>query len=592
MKRARSLWAAGLLLLVGAVGAAWWYTVNYMKWNVPLYGLCMVLLFLLGAAGFGLLAIAKGRTEKRLLRVALLGGLGTAVGVFIISFVINVILFHESGARFASLATGAFGSVLALYGVGRLKKLTGAKLFWRPLLGVVLSLAIFAAGFAGIVSSGFWIAPKDGTDALRKAAAAELSAAAEKLYGIDALQKEDGALTVAFIGGSLTEGRITYEDGMPRSTNAWTDDVLQFLAEKYPRKTLRAVNAAKGGTNSQYGASRFGYDVEPFAPDLLFIEFSVNDSGSLSNEADGSGRARTQLYLEYMLRRCLQMKKEPVVIYLHTPYPVDTDTDLYRLWKAGADLKTTLCEHYGVPVINIYETLRGAYEQSGTSLSLEDWLWDNGWYNKAQDGGGLDVHPNPDGYRVFYSAAVVDALEQNWNALIRQPEHASIYCENDAAYLNGTYSYVECADTRLSYSGGWRTYKNRLAAWLNVSGDAIPEGFLAYPHFPKGIVQAENRSGAFFTYETDADELGMAVVSSVNGLSATVLCDGKEAGVLNCGSQYGNMEFPAGTVSLPGGVDKRRVTVNVADPTEEAYLFRFGYLIEFRYAGGTGGEVG
>ena len=591
MKKARSYWAAGLLLLLGAVGAAYWYTVNFMKWNVPLYGVCMVLLFLLGAAGFALLAAAGGRKEKQLLLPALLGGAGTAVGVAVISYFINITLFHERGARFAALATGAFGSVLGLYGVGRLKKLTGAKLFWRPLLGVVLSLAIFAAGFAGIVFSGFRIAPKDGTDALRKAAAAELSASAEKLYGIDALQKEDGALTVAFIGGSLTEGCITYEDGKPRSINAWTDDVLQFLAEKYPRKTLRAVNAAKGGTNSQYGASRFGYDVEPFAPDLLFIEFSVNDSGSLSNETDGSGRARTQLYLEYMLRRCLQMKKEPAVICLHTPYPVDTDTDLYLRWKAGADLKTMLCEHYGVPVINIYETLHSAYEQSGTSLSLEDWLLENGWYNPAQDGGGLDVHPNPEGYRAFYSAAVVGALEQNWDTLVRQPDHAPMYCANDAAYLNGSYSYVECADPRLSFSGGWRTCKNRLAAWLDVSGDAIPEGFLAYPHFPKGIVQAENRSGAFFTYETDADELGMAVVSSVNGLSATVLCDGKEAGVLNCGSPYGNMEFPAGTVPLPGG-EKRRVTVNVADPTEEAYLFRFGYLIEFRYAGDAGGEVG
>ena len=582
MKGTKSLWPAGLALLVCAVGVTWLYTVGFMEWNVPLYDVGMALIFLLGAAGFALLSAAKGRAGKKLVLPALLGGAGTAVGVSVVSYFINITLFHESGARFASIATAAFGCVLALYCVIRLKALTGEKIFWRPLLGVVLALAVFAAGFAATVVSGYPFPGRDGMDDLRKDAAAELSAATEKLYGIDALQKEDGNLTVAFIGGSLTEGFITYRDGAPHSTNAWTEDVLRFLESKYPDKTLRAVNAGKGGTNSQYGASRFAHDVEPYVPDLLFIESSVNDCGSLSCETDETGTAQTQLYLEYMLRRCLQMPKEPVVIYLHTPYPADADTDLSRKWEEGAALKTKLCEHYGVPVIDIYQTLKEKYERSGTALSLVDWLAENGWYNRAE-GGGLDVHPNPDGYREFYSAAVVGALERNWDELIRQPEHAPICCKNGTAYLNGSYSYVECADPRISYSKGWRVYKNRLALWLDPAPGTLPPAFLSYPHFPNGVVQVKNAPGASFSYETDADELGMALVSSVNGLSATVLCDGKESGELRCGSIYGNMEFPAGTVALSNDGNTHGITVRVDDPTEEAYLFRFGYLIEFRY---------
>ena len=515
MKNAKTLWAAGLALLLCTAGAAYWYTVNYMKWNVPLYGVSMALLFLLGAAGFALLAAAKGKTKKQLLPPALLGGLGTTAGVFIISFVINVLLFHEHGARFAALATAAFGCALALYGVLRLKKLTGAKPFRQALPGVLLALGVFAAGFAGIVFSGCWIPAKDSTDALRKAAATEL-AAAEKLYGTDALQTENGTLTVAFIGGSLTEGRITYEKGKPRSTNAWTNDVLTFLAEKYPQKTLRAVNAGKGGTNSAYGAARFGHDVEPYAPDLLFIEFSVNDCGSLSCKTDDSGAAETQIYLEYMLRRCLQMKKEPVVIYLHTPYPTNTETELSGKWREGADLKTALCEHYGVPVIDIYQKMQEIYGSAGTDLPLEDWLAENGWYYRAE-GGGLDVHPSPDGYRAFYSAAVVGALENDWVGLIRQPTHAPIYCQNGATYLNGAYSYVDCTDPRLSFSDGWRTYTSRFALWMNPSQDSVPYAFLEYPHYEEGVAQVKSCPGAYFTYETDAGALGMAIVSSLTG---------------------------------------------------------------------------
>ena len=580
MKNKKTLWIAGLALLVCAAGAAYWYTVNFIKWNVPLYAVGMALLFLVGAAGFALPAAAKGRTKKQLLLPALLGGAGTAGGVAVISYVINVVVFHESGARFAALATAAFGCALALYGVFRLKKLTGTKPVLYPLMGVVLALAVFAAGFAGTVSSDLFIPGRYSAKTLRKNAAEALSSA-QKLYGIDALHSEDGPLTVAFIGGSLTQGRITYENDRPRSTNVWTDDVLRLLSEKYPRKTLRAINAGKGGTNSRYGAARFGYDVEPYAPDLLFIEFSVNDCGSLSSETDASGAAETQLYLEYMLRRCLQMKKEPVVIYIHTPYPTGAQTELYGKWKEGADLKTALCEHYGVPVIDIYQTVNETYENAKTSLSLEDWLAENGWYYRAQ-GGGLDVHPSADGYRAFYSAAVAGALEKNWDALIRQPSHAPAYCKNEAAFLNGTYSYVECGDQRLNYSGGWHVYRSRFLLWMDPSQEAIPYGFLEYPHFENGIAQVKNTPGASFAWKTDAHELGMALVSSVNGLSATVLCDGKEIGELRCGSPYGNMDHPAGTVTLPGDGQTHEITVRIDDPTADAYLFRFGYLIEFR----------
>ena len=38
MKRMNSFWTAGLALLVCAVGVTWLYTVGFMKWNVPLYG--------------------------------------------------------------------------------------------------------------------------------------------------------------------------------------------------------------------------------------------------------------------------------------------------------------------------------------------------------------------------------------------------------------------------------------------------------------------------------------------------------------------------------------------------------------------------
>lgn len=44
MKNTKTLWTVGLALLACATGAAYWYTVSFMKWNVPLYVVGMALL--------------------------------------------------------------------------------------------------------------------------------------------------------------------------------------------------------------------------------------------------------------------------------------------------------------------------------------------------------------------------------------------------------------------------------------------------------------------------------------------------------------------------------------------------------------------
>lgn len=73
-------------------------------------------------------------------------------------------------------------------------------------------------------------------------------------------------VTVAFYGSS-----ITWEEGWRPLTHAW-------LATNWPAATVRAVEAAVGGTNSELGVFRLEQDVLRFDPDLVFVEFATNDS--------------------------------------------------------------------------------------------------------------------------------------------------------------------------------------------------------------------------------------------------------------------------------------------------------------------------
>lgn len=84
-------------------------------------------------------------------------------------------------------------------------------------------------------------------------------------------------ITIAFIGGSVTQGAGA-SDVNETSYRALT---CQFLNHHFSQSNFRFINAAIGGTDSVYGAFRLKEHVfKQGIPDLLFVEFAVNDAGN------------------------------------------------------------------------------------------------------------------------------------------------------------------------------------------------------------------------------------------------------------------------------------------------------------------------
>jgi len=77
-----------------------------------------------------------------------------------------------------------------------------------------------------------------------------------------------GEIRVAYLGGS-----ITAQPGYRVKTRA-------HLAAQYPDCTFREIHAAIGGTGSDLGVFRIDHDVFPQKPDVLFVEFAVNDASA------------------------------------------------------------------------------------------------------------------------------------------------------------------------------------------------------------------------------------------------------------------------------------------------------------------------
>lgn len=92
-------------------------------------------------------------------------------------------------------------------------------------------------------------------------------------------------VSIVCIGGSITQGTISggakdselLKSGEIPSKRAYADIFFQWWKDRFPGVSFTFVNAGIGGTDSYLGVHRLAQDVLEHDPDLVLVEFSVND---------------------------------------------------------------------------------------------------------------------------------------------------------------------------------------------------------------------------------------------------------------------------------------------------------------------------
>ena len=181
----------------------------------------------------------------------------------------------------------------------------------------------------------------------------------KKTYGYDKLINDKEDITVAFIGGSLTQG------------GNYTTPFIEAWSNHREGK-ITVINAGIGGTGSNFGAMRLKDDVLVHKPDIVFVEFATND-------LDTSIRPSVQLNAESIIRQCQAQEHEPVVGVIHIPRRIMSG-DNYTL-QTTIDLYEDVISHYGISAINGHQLVVDKLSSDSTDT------WDN--YIPAND-----VHPN------------------------------------------------------------------------------------------------------------------------------------------------------------------------------------------------------
>jgi len=99
---------------------------------------------------------------------------------------------------------------------------------------------------------------------------------------------ENRTINLVFHGHSVPAGY--FKTPLVNTFDSYPYLLLKELKELYPHAVINVICTAIGGENSSAGARRFESDVLVHKPDVLFIDYALNDRGLASNSPKKPGR--------------------------------------------------------------------------------------------------------------------------------------------------------------------------------------------------------------------------------------------------------------------------------------------------------------
>ncbi len=218
-------------------------------------------------------------------------------------------------------------------------------------------------------------------------------------------------ITVVSLGGSVTRG-----ESASRFEKAYYNLVGEWIARRYSVK-VNAVNAGSNGTGSVIGVERVERDVLRHAPDLVIVEFSVNDG---ENDLDKEA-------YESLIRRLLTAPCHPAVLHLAM---------CNRSLGSSEAIHREICEHYRVPLLSMKPFIQ--------------WVEDSAPYFK--DG----VHPIDPGFQVLSNLVTMKLCDVEANFDLLTEEEYSLPAPLTNAGMTDCKA-VDVKDIPGLVLGSWKT---------------------------------------------------------------------------------------------------------------------------------------
>ncbi len=163
--------------------------------------------------------------------------------------------------------------------------------------------------------------------------------------------RRGGDVRVGFIGGSVTKGANATVTSLRYSSL-----LCRFLQRLFPKARFKEINAGVSGTDSRFAVSRVKDDLLIQKPDLILVEFAVND--------DPYDSVLYPPSFEGLIRQCLSSTESALLVYF-------TMNNAQSL--VSERFKVPIGLHYGLPMVSL---MRGVFPWIGDSVIAIDTLVD------------------------------------------------------------------------------------------------------------------------------------------------------------------------------------------------------------------------
>lgn len=203
------------------------------------------------------------------------------------------------------------------------------------------------------------------------------------LYRISKVMKKGLSgepIKVGFIGGSITQGAAATA---PETCYAYL--VFQWWKKRFPDSHIEYTNAGVGATTSKFGVARVEDDLLKTEPDMIFAEFSVNDTAN-------------ELFMETfegLVRKILRYKSEPALFMFNNVF--------YDDGRNAQQVHNKIGIYYELPIVSIRESIYAEIVKG--TLKNTDISADN-------------LHPNDFGHQLV-AGVITNLLDQIYSSVMK-----------------------------------------------------------------------------------------------------------------------------------------------------------------------------
>ncbi|WP_338875918.1 GDSL-type esterase/lipase family protein [Spirosoma sp. SC4-14] len=233
---------------------------------------------------------------------------------------------------------------------------------------------------------------------------------------------------IAYLGGSITEAQ-----------GGWREQSLHWFQQQYPKSKIEQIAAAIGGTGSDLGVFRLKQQVLDHKPDLVFVEFAVNDNGK--NEE------QIAVAMEGIVRQIWRANPQTDICFVYTLTATMAPILAKGYFPLSATVMEKIADHYEIPSVHLGLEVVELAEKGELVFSGKPGEHPGKLVFSADN-----VHPYPQTGHKLYTEALIRAvgvLEKATNgrkAQLKEP-----------LYPNNWEKAQMVSAERVTHSAGWQT---------------------------------------------------------------------------------------------------------------------------------------